>query len=191
MARLQNPESQACYAGYMVKFVCYTLRIVADAEARMIAQESSDKNEDNDKNKDNNENEGNHENKNKDNNENEGNDKNKNNDEYEDEDEEEEEDEDEEEDKDKENTGSGDNSKDNILESNENRPTTHQGCSQKENDLMKDARVLFHWTSRQKELAVALWQMLDSNTDNNDTNNNAQHEAQLEVLLNSNRRQAV
>jgi hypothetical protein len=41
MARLQNPESQARYAGYMVKFVCYALRFVADAEARMIAQDSS------------------------------------------------------------------------------------------------------------------------------------------------------
>jgi hypothetical protein len=34
MARLQNPESQACYANYMIKFVCYALRFVADAEAR-------------------------------------------------------------------------------------------------------------------------------------------------------------
>ena len=35
LARLQNPESQARYAGYMVRFVCYMLRIVADEEARM------------------------------------------------------------------------------------------------------------------------------------------------------------
>jgi putative Ca2+/H+ antiporter (TMEM165/GDT1 family) len=49
---------------------------------------------------------------------------------------------------------------------------------------MKDAQELFHWTSRQKELAVALWQMLDSDVNNNDANDNAQCEAQLEVLLN-------
>jgi hypothetical protein len=40
MARLQNPESQARYANYMVKFVCYTLRFAADAKTRMIALES-------------------------------------------------------------------------------------------------------------------------------------------------------
>ena len=39
IARLQNPESQARYAGYIVKFVCYALRFVADAEARLAAQE--------------------------------------------------------------------------------------------------------------------------------------------------------
>ena len=42
IARLQNPESQARYASYMVKFVCYALRFVADAEARMAAQEGCD-----------------------------------------------------------------------------------------------------------------------------------------------------
>ena len=41
MARLQNPESQARYARYMVKFVCYVLRFVADAEAKLDAQDSS------------------------------------------------------------------------------------------------------------------------------------------------------
>ncbi|CAO2655088.1 Nn.00g101520.m01.CDS01, partial [Neocucurbitaria sp. VM-36] len=35
LARLQNPESQAVYAGYIVKFVCYYLRIVADEELRI------------------------------------------------------------------------------------------------------------------------------------------------------------
>lgn len=39
MARLQNPESQARYAGYMVMFVCYLLRIVADEEQRAIGRE--------------------------------------------------------------------------------------------------------------------------------------------------------
>jgi hypothetical protein len=32
LARLQNPESQATYAGYMVRFVCFYLRVVADEE---------------------------------------------------------------------------------------------------------------------------------------------------------------
>ena len=40
LARLQNPESQARYAGYMVRFVCYFLRIIADEEAR--AERSGD-----------------------------------------------------------------------------------------------------------------------------------------------------
>jgi hypothetical protein len=37
LARLQNPESQSVYASYVVKFVCYYLRIIADEGAR-IAQ---------------------------------------------------------------------------------------------------------------------------------------------------------
>ena len=43
IARLQNPESQARYARYMVKFVCYVLRFMAeaDAEARLDAQGGS------------------------------------------------------------------------------------------------------------------------------------------------------
>ncbi|RYP28637.1 hypothetical protein DL767_007119 [Monosporascus sp. MG133] len=36
-ARLQNPESQATYTGYIVKFVCYFLRVLANEERR-IAQ---------------------------------------------------------------------------------------------------------------------------------------------------------
>ncbi|KAH6619076.1 hypothetical protein C7974DRAFT_342236, partial [Boeremia exigua] len=35
LARLQNPESQATYAGYMVRFVCFYLRIIADEERQM------------------------------------------------------------------------------------------------------------------------------------------------------------
>jgi hypothetical protein len=43
---------------------------------------------------------------------------------------------------------------------------------------MKDARELFCWTSRQKELAAALWGMLDSNAnDNNNNKGNAQRKA--------------
>lgn len=36
LARLQNPESQAQYASYMVKFVCFYLRVLADVEQRII-----------------------------------------------------------------------------------------------------------------------------------------------------------
>lgn len=36
LARLQNPESQARYASYMVKFVCFYLRVLADGEQRII-----------------------------------------------------------------------------------------------------------------------------------------------------------
>jgi hypothetical protein len=35
LARLQNPESQATYAGYIIRFVCFYLRIVADEERRV------------------------------------------------------------------------------------------------------------------------------------------------------------
>jgi hypothetical protein len=35
LARLQNPESQATYTGYMVRFVCFYLRIIADEESRV------------------------------------------------------------------------------------------------------------------------------------------------------------
>ncbi|KAL5396423.1 hypothetical protein PMIN03_012962 [Paraphaeosphaeria minitans] len=47
MARLQNPESQARYASYMVRFVCYYLRIVADEEeGRDSSSSSSDSDSD-------------------------------------------------------------------------------------------------------------------------------------------------
>jgi superfamily II DNA or RNA helicase len=35
LARLQNPESQATYASYIVRFVCFYLRILADEESRV------------------------------------------------------------------------------------------------------------------------------------------------------------
>jgi hypothetical protein len=35
LARLQNPESQATYASYMVRFVCFYLRVIADEAARV------------------------------------------------------------------------------------------------------------------------------------------------------------
>jgi hypothetical protein len=117
----------------MVKFVCYALRFVADAEARMIAQESSGGISD----------------------------------EISDEDD------------DDDDTSSGDEDDDDISDSDDNRPANQQGSSRKEKDMMKDARELFRWTIRQKELVEALWGMLDSDADND----NAQREAQLEVLL--------
>jgi hypothetical protein len=128
MARLQNPESQARYASYMVKFVCYALRFVADAEARMIAQESSGEVSDDDEDED--------------------------------------------------DTGSGDDDEADVSDSDDNRPANNQGSSRKEKNMMKDALELFRWTSRQKELVVALWEMLDSAADDN-----AQPKARLEVLL--------
>jgi superfamily II DNA helicase RecQ len=36
LGRLQNPESQAVYASYIVKFVCFYLRVLADEEQRII-----------------------------------------------------------------------------------------------------------------------------------------------------------
>jgi hypothetical protein len=61
MDRLQNPESQARYAGYMVKFVCYALHFLANAEARMAGQEGGNEgsDEDNEGNEDSLEEEGN------------------------------------------------------------------------------------------------------------------------------------
>ena len=57
LARLQNPESQARYAGYIVKFVCYLLRIIADgeqmlAQRRLAQQTSSNKDRDKDRDRD-------------------------------------------------------------------------------------------------------------------------------------------
>ena len=36
LARLQNPESQAVYASYMMRFVCFYLRVLADEEQRIV-----------------------------------------------------------------------------------------------------------------------------------------------------------
>jgi hypothetical protein len=47
LARLQNPESQATDTSYMVRFVCFHLRIVADEERRVdeyVAQRDQAKN---------------------------------------------------------------------------------------------------------------------------------------------------
>jgi hypothetical protein len=46
MARLQNPEGQARYAGYIVMFVCYFLRIIANEEARAASGSSDDDDDD-------------------------------------------------------------------------------------------------------------------------------------------------
>ena len=121
MAQLQNLESQARYASYIVKFVCYALRFVADAEARLIAQKRSGEVSDEDEGED----------------------------------------------------DSGDADEDDFLDSDDDQPANHQGSSREEKDLMKDARELFCWTSRQGELVVALWQMLDKDADDD----NAQRDA--------------
>ena len=97
----------------MVKFVCYFLRIVADEEARM-AQDSSSEAESEPT-----------------------------------EDEDEDEDEDEVEDSCSSSQSGGNRS--------HSRSRRHaQAGRRKETDLMKDARELFCWKGRQKELAVAL-----------------------------------
>jgi hypothetical protein len=36
LGQLQNPESQAVYASYMVRFVCFYLRVLADEEQRIV-----------------------------------------------------------------------------------------------------------------------------------------------------------
>jgi hypothetical protein len=36
LGQLQNPESQASYVGYMVKFACFYLQIIADGEVRTL-----------------------------------------------------------------------------------------------------------------------------------------------------------
>ncbi|KAL1640843.1 hypothetical protein SLS61_010226, partial [Didymella pomorum] len=35
LARLQNPKSQATYASYIIRFVCFYLRIIADKESQI------------------------------------------------------------------------------------------------------------------------------------------------------------
>lgn len=105
MARLQNPESQARYAGYIVMFVCYFLRVIADEEARDHACSSSGRNSDNHDDAD------------------------------------------------------SDNSDDDRSSGGE---YSTNGSYQKETpDFMKDARELFPWQGRQRELAMALWLTLD------------------------------
>jgi superfamily II DNA or RNA helicase len=95
LARLQNPESQATYAAYYVKFVCYFLRIIADEERR--AESSSDSSED-----------------------------------------------------------------ETISSSSSSSSSSDQSRSRMP-DLLKDAREIFPWQGRQKELGENLWQVLDEN----------------------------
>ena len=97
MARLQNPESQARYTGYMVMFVCYVLRIVA-AEA----VEASDK--------------------------------------------------------ESEVSDSSDSSDGSSDDSSSDEDHAHGRAKV---DPMKDAREMFPWQGRQKELAGHLWRGLD------------------------------
>ena len=115
MARLQNPESQATYAGYYIKFVCYFLRIVADEQTRA-------------------------------------------------------------------GSGSGDSSNSSDSETSSsngsdsetgNSNTSAENRARRERDHMKDARELFQWHGRQKELAEQLWTVLDEDD----------KKVQLDVLL--------
>ena len=129
MARLQNPESQATYASYYVKFVCYFLRIIADEQMRAVkgGGESSDTSDDGE-------------------------------------------------------TGGSSNGSDS--ESSDSSDTDSDGeagdCTvdaenraRREPDRMKDARELFRWHGRQKELAEQLWAVLDEGDE----------KVQLNVLL--------
>jgi hypothetical protein len=36
LARLQNPENQTVYASYVVRFVCFYLRVLTDEEQRTV-----------------------------------------------------------------------------------------------------------------------------------------------------------
>ena len=36
LGRLQNPESQAVYASYIVRFVCFYLRVLGDEEQQIM-----------------------------------------------------------------------------------------------------------------------------------------------------------
>lgn len=111
-ARLQNPESQARYAGYIVMFVCYFLRIIANEERREA--ESSDDSSDESTN------------------------------------------------------DSTDDSSSKYSDSNDSAVQERSRT-----DIMKDARELFSWRGRQKELATVLWVALDGGDD----------DAQLDALL--------
>jgi hypothetical protein len=104
----------------MVKFVCYALRFVADAEARMAAREDGNECSDGDS----------------------------------------EDDEDGEEESDSASNADDDNNDDDeddfFSDADGSRPANNPSSSQREKDLMKDARELFRWTVKQKELVVAL-----------------------------------
>jgi superfamily II DNA helicase RecQ len=111
MARLQNPESQARYAGYMVMFVCYVLRIIANEETRAASSGDDTYSRDS-------------------------------------------------------NTEEDDTSDDEASSSDSSR-------RRREPDLFKDARKLFPWQGRQKELARELWAALDGRDE----------DAQMQALL--------
>jgi superfamily II DNA helicase RecQ len=108
LARLQNPESQARYAGYMVMFVCYFLRIIANEEARAGSSSNSDTSITDENTSDS-------------------------------------------------STSNGEGSSDDS-----SRRRRRRNRRRRERDLFKDARKLFPWQGRQKELAEELWLALDS-----------------------------
>jgi hypothetical protein len=95
LARLQNPESQARYGGYIIMFTCYVLRIIADEEIVVTSDNDSDT--------------------------------------------------------------SDDESTDGSESSGRIRST--------QLDILKDARELFRWQGRQKELAKKLWDTLNGSNE--------------------------
>jgi superfamily II DNA helicase RecQ len=131
IGRLQNPESQARYASYMVKFVCYFLRVIVD-EARIEAQPHrntdsdgiSDGNGDSDGDSDSNSiftvSSA-----------------------------------------DRASVGYRSRSGSPGSDTNSNSRPRRPERKKKETDLMKDARELFCWTVRQKLLALRLWESLE------------------------------
>lgn len=118
IARLQNPESQARYAGYMVMFVCYFLRIIGNEEARAVGGSDDD-----------------------------------------------------------DETGSEDSDAAEGSTCDDEAGSSSVGNSsnrrRRKPDLFKDARELFPWQGRQKELAKELWSSLDGQDE----------DAQIQALL--------
>jgi len=130
LARLQNPESQATYAGYYVKFVCYFLRIIADEQRRAVGSGGDGRNTSDDSET--------------------GSDSETSESEYSSESEYGSDSEDDGE------AGAGSPAKGGGAKASSTR-------SRREQDRMKDARELFHWHGRQRELAEHLWAVLDDN----------------------------
>jgi superfamily II DNA helicase RecQ len=131
MARLQNPESETRYASYIVKFVCYFLRIIADEETR-IARVRTRRDDDSDDNSDS---------------ESVTTDSSAESDRAA-------------WSSSREADGNGDSGSDSGSDSNSRRRRRLRGRT-KAVDMMKDARELFCWKEKQKRLAIQLWVALD------------------------------
>jgi len=110
LARLQNPESQARYAGYMVMFVCYFLRIIANEEARAAGGDDTSSGDSDASSSD---------------------------------------------------TNDDESSSETSNSSDDSSRSGRRKQRRREPDLFKDARELFPWQGRQKELAKELWIELD------------------------------